>query len=216
MRLAAGDKVYFNNRGKGIMLAVIGSEDLSHGANIGAAHTDSPRLDLTPRPLYEAAEMAYFRTRHYGGIRKYQWVTIPLELRGTVVLTDGTVVDVCIGEGNAPKLVITDLLPHLGAEQGKKPLSESIPGETLNILLGSRPLGDDEDSDRVKMQVLKRLYDTYGITEADFASAELETVPAVNATDIGLDASLIGAYGHDARVCGFAALQALLDIGKPK
>ena len=133
-----------------------------------------------------------------------------------MVLTDGTAVDVCIGEGNEPKLVITDLLPHLGAEQSKKPLSEAIPGETLNILLGSRPLGDDEDSDRVKMQVLKRLYDKYGITEADFASAELETVPAVNATDIGLDASLIGAYGHDDRVCGFAALQALLDIGTPE
>ena len=139
MKLSAGDKVYFNNRGKGIMLAVIGNEDLSHGANIGAAHTDSPRLDLKPRPLYEEAEMAYFKTHHYGGIRKYQWVTIPLELRGTVVLTDGTVVDVCIGEGNEPKLVITDLLPHLGAEQSKKPLSEAIPGETLNILLGSRP-----------------------------------------------------------------------------
>ena len=149
-------------------------------------------------------------------MRKYQWVTIPLELRGPVVLRDGSVVDVCIGEGSEPKLVITDLLPHLGAEQGKKPLNEAIAGETLNILLGSRPLGDDEDSDRVKLQVLKRLYDKYGITEADFASAELETVPAVNATDIGLDASLIGAYGHDDRVCGFAALQALLDIGTPE
>ena len=133
-----------------------------------------------------------------------------------MVLRDGSVVDVCIGEGSEPKLVITDLLPHLGAEQGKKPLNEAIAGETLNILLGSRPLGDDEDSDRVKLQVLKRLYDKYGITEADFTSAELETVPAVNATDIGLDASLIGAYGHDDRVCGFAALQALLDIGTPE
>ena len=216
MALSAGDKVYTCNRNKGLMLAVIGRRSLAEGAQIAAAHIDSPRLDLKPNPLYEDSELAYFKTHYYGGVRKYQWVTIPLELRGTVVLTDGTVVDVCIGEGNEPKLVITDLLPHLGAEQGKKPLSEAIPGETLNILLGSRPLGDDEDSDRVKMQVLKRLYDKYGITEADFASAELETVPAVNATDIGLDGSLIGAYGHDDRVCGFAALQAILDIGTPE
>ena len=190
MSLSAGDKVYTCNRGKGLMLAVIGRRSLAEGAQITAAHIDSPRLDLKPSPLYEDSELAYFKTHYYGGVRKYQWVTIPLELRGPVVLRDGSVVDVCIGE--------------------------AIAGETLNILLGSRPLGDDEDSDRVKLQVLKRLYDKYGITEADFASAELETVPAVNATDIGLDASLIGAYGHDDRVCGFAALQALLDIGTPE
>ena len=216
MSLSAGDKVYTCNRGKGLMLAVIGRRSLAEGAQITAAHIDSPRLDLKPSPLYEDSELAYFKTHYYGGVRKYQWVTIPLELRGPVVLRDGSVVDVCIGEGSEPKLVITDLLPHLGAEQGKKPLNEAIAGETLNILLGSRPLGDDEDSDRVKLQVLKRLYDKYGITEADFTSAELETVPAANATDIGLDASLIGAYGHDDRVCGFAALQALLDIGTPE
>ena len=216
MSLSAGDKVYACNRGKGLVLAVVGRRSLAEGAQITAAHIDSPRLDLKPTPLYEDSELAYFKTHYYGGVRKYQWVTIPLELRGTVVLTDGSVVDVCIGEGSEPKLVITDLLPHLGAEQSKKPLSEAIPGETLNILLGSRPLGDDDDSDRVKMQVLKRLYDKYGITEADFASAELETVPAVNATDIGLDGSLIGAYGHDDRVCGFAALQAILDIETPE
>ena len=192
MSLSAGDKVYACNRGKGLVLAVVGRRSLAEGAQITAAHIDSPRLDLKPTPLYEDSELAYFKTHYYGGVRKYQWVTIPLELRGTVVLTDGSVVDVCIGEGDEPKLVITDLLPHLGAEQSKKPLSEAIPGETLNILLGSRPLGDDDDSDRVKIQVLKRLYDKYGITEADFASAELETVPAVNATDIGLDGSLIG------------------------
>ena len=133
----------------------------------------------------------------------------------TEVVTDGTVVDVCIGEGNEPKLVITDLLPHLGAEQSKKPLGEAIPGETLNILLGSRPLGDDEDSDRVKMQVLKRLYDKYGITEADFASAELEAVPAADPVDIGIDGSMIGSYGHDDRVCGYAALRALLELDAP-
>ena len=216
MALKSGDKVYVCNRGKGVMLAYLGNKTLEEGAQITAAHIDSPRLDLKPSPLYEDSELAYFKTHYYGGVRKYQWVTIPLELRGPVVLRDGSVVDVCIGEGSEPKLVITDLLPHLVAEQGKKPLNEAIAGETLNILLGSRPLGDDEDSDRVKLQVLKRLYDKYGITEADFASAELETVPAVNATDIGLDASLIGAYGHDDRVCGFAALQALLDIGTPE
>lgn len=211
MSLSAGDKVYSCNRGKGLVLAVVGRRSLAEGAQITAAHIDSPRLDLKPTPLYEDSELAYFKTHYYGGVRKYQWVTIPLELRGTVVLRDGSVVDVCIGEGDEPKLVITDLLPHLGAEQSKKPLSEAIPGETLNILLGSRPLGDDDDSDRVKMQVLKRLYDKYGITEADFASAELETVPAVNATDIGLDGSLIGAYGHDDRVCSYPALTALLE-----
>ena len=216
MELQPGAKVYVNNRGKALMLAVLGEQPLDHGCVIAGAHVDSPRLDLKQITMYETDELCYFKTHYYGGIKKYQWVTIPLELRGTVVLRDGSVVDVCIGEGDEPKLVITDLLPHLGAEQSKKPLSEAIPGETLNILLGSRPLGDDDDSDRVKMQVLKRLYDKYGITEADFASAELETVPAVNATDIGLDGSLIGAYGHDDRVCGFAALQAILDIGTPE
>ena len=216
MSLKPGDKVYRVNRGKSVMLAKIGRQDLSHGAQIVACHIDSPRLDFKPHPLYEDSDFAYGKTHYYGGIRKYQWVAIPLELRGVVVLRDGTVVKVVLGQGSEPKFVITDLLPHLGAEQSKKPLSEAIPGETLNILLGSRPLGDDDDSDRVKMQVLKRLYDKYGITEADFASAELETVPAVNATDIGLDGSLIGAYGHDDRVCGFAALQAILDIETPE
>ena len=216
MKLSAGDKVYFNNRGKGIMLAVIGSEDLSHGANIGAAHTDSPRLDLKPRPLYEEAEMANFKTHHYGGIRKYQWVAIPLELRGVVVLRDGTVVKVVLGQGSEPKFVITDLLPHLGAEQGKKPLNEAIPGENLNILMGSRPLGEEGDSDRVKLRVLDMLHEKYGICEDDFTSAELEVVPAFNATDLGLDRSLIGAYGHDDRVCGYAALKGLFDIDVPE
>ena len=214
--LKAGDKVYVCNRGKSVLLAHVGSKPMSEGAQIAAAHIDSPRLDLKPNPLYEESSMAYFKTHYYGGVRKYQWVTIPLQLRGVVVKKDGTAVDVCIGEGDEPKLVITDLLPHLGGEQSKKPLSEAIPGETLNLLLGSRPLGDSDDTDRVKMQVLKRLYDKYGITENDLTSAELETVPAVNATDIGIDGSLIGAYGHDDRVCGYAALKALLDIGTPE
>ena len=216
MELKPGDKVYTCNRGKGLMLAVIGKESLAEGAQIAAAHIDSPRLDLKPNPLYEDSELAYFKTHYYGGIRKYQWVTIPLQLRGVVAKKDGTTVDVCIGGPGEPQLVITDLLPHLGAEQGKKPLSEAIPAETLNLLLGSCPIGDEDDKDRVKLHVMKRLYDKYGITEGDFASAELEAVPAADAVDIGIDGSMIGSYGHDDRVCGYAALRALLDIGTPE
>ena len=215
MALEAGDKVYTCNRGKGLMLAVMGRESMAEGAQIAAAHIDSPRLDLKPNPLYEDSELAYFKTHYYGGIRKYQWVTIPLQLQGVVVKKDGTAVEVCIGEKGEPQLVITDLLPHLGGEQGKKPLSEAIPAETLNILLGSRPIGDEDDSDRVKLHVMKRLYDKYGITEADFASAELEAVPAADAVDIGIDGSMIGSYGHDDRVCGYAALRALLELDAP-
>ena len=215
MALKAGDKVYTCNRGKGLMLAVIGKESLAEGAQIAAAHIDSPRLDLKPTPLYEDSEMAYFKTHYYGGIRKYQWVTIPLQLRGVVAKKDGNVVDVCIGEAGEPQLVITDLLPHLGGEQGRKPLNEAVPGETLNLLVGSRPIGDSEDKDRVKLHVMKRLHDKYGITESDFASAELEAVPAAEAVDIGIDGSMIGSYGHDDRVCGYAALRALLDIETP-
>ena len=215
MALGAGDKVYTCNRGKGLMLAVMGRESMAEGVQIAAAHIDSPRLDLKPNPLYEDSELAYFKTHYYGGIRKYQWVTIPLQLQGVVVKKDGTAVEVCIGEKGEPQLVITDLLPHLGGEQGKKPLSEAIPAETLNILLGSRPIGGEDDSDRVKLHVMKRLYDKYGITEADFASAELEAVPAADAVDIGIDGSMIGSYGHDDRVCGYAALRALLELDAP-
>ena len=215
MALEPGDKVYTCNRGKGLMLAVMGRESMAEGVQIAAAHIDSPRLDLKPNPLYEDSELAYFKTHYYGGIRKYQWVTIPLQLQGVVVKKNGTAVEVCIGEKGEPQLVITDLLPHLGGEQGKKPLSEAIPAETLNILLGSRPIGDEDDSDRVKLHVMKRLYDKYGITESDFASAELEAVPAADAVDIGIDGSMIGSYGHDDRVCGYAALRALLELDAP-
>ncbi len=210
MALSAGDKVYLSNRGKAVLLAHIGEKSLAEGAQIAAAHIDSPRLDLKPNPLYEEAELAYFKTHYYGGIRKYQWVTIPMELHGVVVLRDGTSVPVNIGGGPGdPRLVITDLLPHLGAEQGKKPLATAIPAETLNLLLGSRPLGGEEESGRVKLAVMKLLNDKYGITEDDFASAELEAVPAGD-----LDRSMIGAYGHDDRVCAYAALKALLDLEK--
>ena len=216
MALKPGDRIYRVNRGKSVMLAVIGKQSLEKGAQIVAAHIDSPRLDLKPNPLYEDSELAFFKTHYYGGIRKYQWVTIPLELHGVVAKKDGTVVEVRLGEDQEPKFVITDLLPHLGGEQGKKPLNEAVPGESLNILLGSCPSGEEDEKDRVKMQILEKLYEKYGITEDDFTSAELEAVPAAAPTDIGLDASLIGAYGHDDRVCGFAALQGILELAEPE
>ena len=215
MALQTGAKVYSLNRGKSVMLAVIGRRPLSEGCQIAAAHIDSPRLDLKPNPLYEDNELAYFKTHYYGGIRKYQWVTLPLSLYGVVALKNGSVVNVALGEGSEPKFVITDLLPHLGAEQGKKPLSEAIPAESLNILLGSCPVSG-ECSDRVKLTVMEKLYLKYGITEEDFTSAELEAVPALDVTDIGIDSSMIGAYGHDDRVCSYAALQAILDIDTPE
>lgn len=212
MKLKPGDKVYFNNRGKAIMLAVIGKEKLDQGINLTAAHTDAPRLDLKPMPLYEEAELAYFKTHHYGGIRKYQWVARPLELYGVVILKDGTSVDVNIGadEGD-PVFIIEDLLPHLKKATDEQPLDKAVPSEVLNILLGSRPIGNKEDSERVKTGVLKILHEKYGIVEEDLISAELEAVPAGKARDVGFDRSLIAAYGHDDRVCAYAELAGLLD-----
>ncbi len=213
MELHPGAKVYRVNRGRGINLAIVGSVPLDQGVSITASHIDSPRLDLKPTPLYEDNELAFLKTHYYGGIKKYQWVTIPLELRGVVAMKDGTVKPISVGSyPGDPLFTISDLLPHLGAEQAKKPLGEAIPAESLNILVGSRPLKDDEGSDRVKLAVMKLLYDHYGIREPDFISAEIEAVPAFNAVDIGFDRSLIGAYGHDDRVCGYAALKALLDL----
>ncbi len=217
MPLEPGTKIYVNNRGKGIMLAVIGRKSLAEGANIGAAHTDAPRLDLKPRPLYEEAEMAYFKTHHYGGVRKYQWVTVPLSLHGVVTRADGSTITVSIGEQeDEPQFIINDLLPHLGRAQSAKPLGEAIPSESLNILVGSIPLKDEEGADRVKLAVLNLLYEKYGITEEDLISAELEAVPAHKARDMGFDRSLIGAYGHDDRVCAYAELAALLDLDVPE
>ena len=216
MELKSGDKIYRSNRGKSLMLAVVGSRPLSEGVNIGAAHIDSPRLDLKPNPLYEDSELAYFKTHYYGGLRKYQWVSIPLELHGVVARKDGSVVEVAIGgRPGDPLFTINDLLPHLGVEQSKKPLSEAIPAETLNILVGSRPFRDDEGAERVKLAVLDLLHQKYGITEEDFISAELEVVPAFRAVDIGFDRSLIGAYGHDDRVCAYAEFAALLELEIP-
>ena len=217
MELKPGDKIYRSNRGKAIMLAVMGRRSLADGVNIGASHIDSPRLDLKQSPLYESDELAFCKTHYYGGIRKYQWVTIPLEIHGVVALKSGQTVRVSVGNGEGDPLVtIDDLLPHLGAEQSKKPLGEAIPGESLNLLVGSRPLQDDEGSDRVKLAVLELLNRKYGITEEDFISAELSAVPAFSACDIGFDRSLIGAYGHDDRVCSYASLAALLQLGTPE
>ena len=185
MALAPGMKIYRNNRGKALMLAVIGEMPLSAGAVIAGAHVDSPRLDLKQITMYEADEMCYFKTHYYGGIKKYQWVTIPLELHGAVVLKSGEVVNVVIGrEPGEPKFVITDLLPHLAADQMKKTMTEGFTGEGLNLLIGSAPYADD-GKDRVKLAVMSVLNDMYGITEEDFLSAELAALPAFDMCEIG-------------------------------
>lgn len=212
MKLSPGDKVYCNNRSKALMLAVIGKKSLEEGCVIAGAHVDSPRIDLKQNPLYESDELAYFKTHYYGGIKKYQWVTIPLELHGVVALKNGETIDVSIGrDPSDPQFVITDLLPHLGKEQMKKTMEEGITGEGLNILIGSIPYAD-EGSDRVKLAVMSILNDRYGIVEEDFLSAELTAVPAFEVREIGLDRSLIGGYGHDDRVCAYAELKAILDL----
>ncbi len=178
MDLKPGDRVYLNNRGKSILLAVMGSQPMSAGANICAAHVDSPRLDLKPNPLYEDAEIAYVKTHYYGGIKKYQWATVPLALHGVVYRKDGTVVTVNVGEDESdPILMISDLLPHLAADQMKKTLAEGIVAEQLNVIMGSEPL-EGEGSDLVKLHAMKWLHEKYGIVESDFASAELTIVPA--------------------------------------
>ncbi len=213
----AGDKVYYNNRGKSIILAVMGKKGVSEGTKLVAAHIDSPRLDLKPTPLYEDGELAYFKTHYYGGIKKYQWVAMPLALHGVMIKKDGEAVKINIGEKpGEPKFVITDLLPHLGKEQAKRSLSEGITGEELNILIGSRPFKSDSGSELVKLNVLKILNEKYGVTEKDFISAELELVPALEVSDIGFDKSLIGAYGHDDRVCSYPAAMAIFDSEEPE
>ena len=216
MDLQPGMKIYKNNRGKALLLAVIGKRALSEGSVIAGAHVDAPRLDLKQVTMYEADELCYFKTHYYGGIKKYQWVTIPLELHGVVALKDGELVEVTIGrEPDEPRFVITDLLPHLAQDQMKKTMAEGITGEGLNILIGSTPYADD-GKDRVKLAVMSLLNDTYGITEEDFLSAELTAVPAFDVCEIGLDRSLIGGYGHDDRVCAFAELKALFDLNDPE
>lgn len=214
---APGDKVYQVNRGHALIAAHMGQHPLNEGVRIVAAHIDSPRLDLKPTPLYEDHEIAYLKTAYYGGVRKYQWGVTPLALHGVIVKKGGETIKVNIGEDPAdPLLYITDLLPHLGAEQGKRPLKEGLKAEELNIVLGSLPYPDEEvGKDRVKLAVLALLHEKYGITERDFARAELEVVPAYKAQDVGLDRSMIGAYGHDDRVCAYPALRAQLDVDCP-
>lgn len=207
-----GDKIYWVNRKKAIIASTIGTKDLNEGLRMNGAHIDSPRLDLKPNPLYEQNDLALFKTHYYGGIKKYQWSAIPLSLHGRVVKKDGSYVDIVLGEDkDDPQFCVTDLLPHLGGEQMKKPAAKIIEGEDLNILVGSRPFKSDKGSELVKLNILKLLNEKYGITEYDFLSAELELVPAFQVTDIGFDRSMIGGYGHDDRVCAYPALMAVLD-----
>ncbi|HIY08221.1 MAG TPA: aminopeptidase [Firmicutes bacterium] len=211
-----GQKVYYNNRGKAMILATIGTQPLDEGVRIMASHIDNPRLDLKPRPLYEESELGFFKTHYYGGIKKYQWTAIPLALHGVVAKKDGTVVKVSLGEDpRDPVFTVTDLLPHLSGEQMRRSLADGVRGEELNILIGSRPFKDDKVSERVKLQLAKLLRDRYAITEADFLSAELCAVPAFSARDLGLDRSMIGAYGHDDRVCAYTSLMAALEVTDP-
>ncbi len=209
-----GDKIYLNNRGKAIYLVVFGKEALESGVSIAAAHIDSPRLDLKVNPLYEEGGMAYFKTHYYGGIKKYQWPTVPLALHGVIVKSDGTVVNVNVGENDDdPVFCINDLLPHLDRDV-TRPVSKLIAAEKLNILVGSRPFDDEKVSEKVKLGVMSILNEKYGIVEADFLSAELALVPAGKARDLGFDRSMILSYGHDDRVCAYPIVTATLEAAK--
>lgn len=217
MKLKAGDRIYRNNRGKAVMMAVIGKEDIKKGVRLCAAHIDSPRLDLKQCPLYEDTEMALFKTHYYGGIKKYQWAVIPLALHGVIIKADGSKVKVTIGEDeDDPVFCVNDLLPHLAGDQMKRNLAQGIKGEELNIVIGSRPFKEDGLSEAVKLNIMQILNEKYGIVEDDFLSAELEAVPAFKAKDIGFDRSMIGAYGHDDRVCAYTALMAAVKCSNPK
>ena len=217
--LKAGDKVYYNNRGKSLALFVIGDRDITEGINILGAHVDSPRLDLKASPLYEDTDLAYFDTHYYGGIKKYQWVTIPLALHGVVAKKNGDVIDVVIGEDESDPVVgITDLLPHLGQKQMKKEATKVVEGEDLDVLIGSMPKEDDEEDknekELVKNNILNILKNKYDMEEDDFLSAEIEVVPAGKARDFGLDRSMVMAYGQDDKVCAYTSLRAFLDVDK--
>lgn len=215
--LEPGDKVYYVNRGKSIYIAVIGTDMLETGLNIVGAHIDSPRLDLKPNPLYEDQGFAYLKTHYYGGIKKYQWTTIPLSIHGVIVKTSGEKIKVNIGEDeNDPIFTITDLLPHLAQEQMEKKLKEGINGEDLNLLIGSIPYGDDKTTEKVKLNILKILNEKYGITEKDLLSSEIELVPAFKARSLGFDRSMVAGYGQDDRVCAYAELRAILNVNNPK
>ena len=217
-KLKAGDKRYYNNRGKNLFLIQKGSEPIdTDGIRILAAHVDAPRIDLKQNPLYESGNMAFFKTHYYGGIRKYQWTAIPLALHGVVLKADGSSVTVKIGEDDTdPVFYINDLLPHLAQNQSQKPLGTAFTGEDLNILVGGMPYEDADVSDKIKLNVLAILNEKYGITEKDFLSAELSIVPAFRARDIGFDRALIGAYGHDDRVCAYPEMTAMFEAKDSK
>jgi len=216
MSVKAGDKLYYNNRGKSLYAFRMGTAPLTDGIRILGAHIDSPRIDLKQNPVFEDTDMCFFKTHYYGGIRKYQWLAVPLALHGVVVKENGEIVNVTVGEReDDPVFCITDLLPHLAGGDASKTISQVFNGEKLNILIGSRP-AEGEDSDAVKSAILDCLYDTYGITEEDLQSAELSAVPAGRARDLGFDRSMIGAYGHDDRVCAYPSLTALLESDDAK
>ena len=217
IKYTTGDKIYYVNREKAIIAAVIGNLPINKGVNLIASHIDSPRLDLKPRPLYEQGQVALFKTHYYGGIKKYQWSTIPLSLVGIIVKKDGTKISVNIGENSDdPVFTVTDLLPHLADEQMKRSLKDGIKGEELNLLVGLYPFKDDKESEKVKLNIMNILHEKYNITEHDFLSAELEAVPSFCAKDVGLDRSMVGGYGQDDRVCAYTSLKAILDIEKPE
>lgn len=215
--LKAGDKIYTVNRSKGVVAAVIGTDDITDGASIIGAHIDSPRLDLKPNPLYEDNGVAYLKTHYYGGIKKYQWTVLPLAIHGVAALTDGTQIKIVIGEDeNDPVFCITDLLPHLATAQMTKKMTEGIPGESLNVIVGNLGCDDEDIKEGIKLNILKILNEKYDICEEDLLSSEIEVVPALKARDVGLDRSMIGGYGQDDRVCAYTALRAILEIKKPK
>ena len=215
--LKTGDKVYYINREKSMYLAIIGQNSIEKGINVIGAHADSPRLDLKPNPLYEDTGLAYFKTHYYGGIKKYQWTTIPLAIHGVIVKPNGEKIEVCIGEEEAdPIFTITDLLPHLAQEQMERKLKEGVKGEDLNLLIGSIPYNGEKGADSVKLNIMSILNEKYGITEIDFVSSELEIVPAFRARSMGLDNSMVAAYGQDDKVCVYTSLTALLELENPK
>ena len=211
--LKPGDKIYFVNREKSMYLAIIGENSIENGIHIIGSHVDSPRLDLKPNPLYEDTGLAYLKTHYYGGIKKYQWTTIPLSMHGVIVKTNGEKIEINIGEDEAdPIFTITDLLPHLAQDQMNKKLSRGIDGEDLNLLIGSIPYNTDKDGEKVKLNILNILNQKYGITEQDLASSELELVPAFKARTLGLDGSMIAAYGQDDKVCAYTSLHAMMEL----
>ena len=210
--LKVGDKVYFVNRDKSMYLAIIGTEKMESGLQIIGSHIDSPRLDLKPNPLYEDSNLAYFKTHYYGGIKKYQWTTIPLSLHGVIVKANGEKININIGEDeNDPIFTITDLLPHLAQEQMEKKLKNGIDGENLNLVVGSIPY-NGEEKDAVKLNVLNILNRKYDITEKDFVSAEIEVVPAFKARSLGLDEGLVAAYGQDDKICAYTSFAAMMEL----